>query len=304
MFTEEKNKFVNREERIDKNIKTLVKYTFCDSNFLRNLLFQLEIFASKGQNPEFRKPNFHVMNKKIPKIRNAKFFTTTSKNFFNFYSLLLNSFSQVPTWTAYDSLITKENLTTTFCSLPIIFGSPAEWDNLFSSLKKVQKINDLLSPGTKTIVTLDLQLYSKALQLESNSKIDNFVIRLGELHVVFTAFKMLGKIIDGSGLDKAFEEALIYGSNTVEQIKDGHHLYRCFEGHQILYLSLVTNYIVPLIDSHPLIEKDLREDIINAITIIENQKQEANESFRENHQKLIELISSIDFISLQTEFDE
>ena len=41
------------------------------------------------------------------------------------------------------------------------------------------------------------------------------------------------------GTAKAFEEALIYGSNTVEQIKDGHHLYRCFEGHQILYLSLL-----------------------------------------------------------------
>ena len=49
---------------------------------------------------------------------------------------------------------------------------------------------------------------------------------------------MLGKIIDGSDLDKAFEEALIYGSNTVEQMKDGHHLHRCFEGHQMLYLSL------------------------------------------------------------------
>ena len=49
---------------------------------------------------------------------------------------------------------------------------------------------------------------------------------------------MLGKIIDGSDLDKAFEEALIYGSNTVEQMKDGDHLYRCFEGHQMLYLSL------------------------------------------------------------------
>ena len=115
-------------------------------------------------------------------------------------------------------MITKENPTTNFCSLPIIFGSPTEWDNLFSSLKEVQKINDLLSPGTKTILTFDLQLYSKVLQLESNSEINNFVIRLGELHVVFTTFKMLGKIIDGSGLDKAFEEALLYGSNTVEQI--------------------------------------------------------------------------------------
>ena len=53
-----------------------------------------------------------------------------------------------------------------------------------------------------------------------------------------------------------------------------------------------------------LIEKDLREGTINPSTIIENHKQERNESLRENHQKLIELISLIDFISLQTEFDE
>ena len=97
----------------------------------------------------------------------------------------------------------------------------------------------MLLSGTKTIVTFDLQLYFKALQLESNSKIGNFVIRLGKLYVVFTAFKVLEKVFDGSGLDKAFEEALIYVSNdlwssTIEQIKDGHHLCRCFEGHQIL----------------------------------------------------------------------
>ena len=59
-----------------------------------------------------------------------------------------------------------------------------------------------------------------------------------------------------------------------------------------------------LIDSHPLIEKNLREGIINAITIIENQKQKRNESLKENHQKLIELSSSIDFISLQTKLDK
>ena len=175
---------------------------------------------------------------------------------------------------------------------------------MFTSLKEVQKINDALSPGTKTIVTFDLQLCSRALQLQLNSQIDNFVIRLGELHVVFTVFKMLGKLINGSGLDKAFEEALIYGSTTVEQIKDGNHLYRCFEGHQILYFSLFKEYVVSLIDSHPLIEKDLREGIINGITAIENYKQESKERLIENHQKLIELISSIDFITLQTEFDQ
>ena len=71
-----------------------------------------------------------------------------------------------------------------------------------------------------------------------------------------------------------------------------------------MHLSLFKKYVVSLIDSHPLIEKDLRAGIINAITIIEDQKQEHKESLRESHQKLIELISSIGFISLQTEFDE
>ena len=128
-------------------------------------------------------------------------------------------------------MITKENQTTTFCSLPTIFGSPTECNNLFSSLKEVQKINDLLCYHlVQNHINFRSTTVFKVLQLESNL--------LGKLHVVFTAFKMLGKIIDGSDLDKAFEEALIYGSNTVEQMKDGHHLYRCFEGHQMLCLSL------------------------------------------------------------------
>ena len=67
-------------------------------------------------------------------------------------------------------------------------------------------------------------MYSKALQLGSNSEIANHFIRLSELHFLVTAFKILGKITDGSGLDKTFEEALIYGSYTVEQIKVGNHL--------------------------------------------------------------------------------
>ena len=76
----------------------------------------------------------------------------------------------------------------------------------------------------KKQLTFDLQLYSKALQLGSNTEINNLLIGLGELHVVFTAFKVLGKITDGSGLDKTFEKVLIYGSNKVEQIKDSHRL--------------------------------------------------------------------------------
>ena len=49
---------------------------------------------------------------------------------------------------------------------------------------------------------------------------------MGELHVVFTVFKVLGKIINNCGLDLSFEEAGIYEPATLCQIKEGKHLYR------------------------------------------------------------------------------
>ena len=116
--------------------------------------------------------------------------------------------SQVPTWAAYNSLIGKENALTSFCCLPIIHGSPTDWGNLYSAIKEAEHLNEEIAPGTKTVISFDLQLYSKAIQLQSKPDVnERFVFRIGELHVVFTVLKILGKLIDGSGLDQAFEEA-------------------------------------------------------------------------------------------------
>ena len=41
--------------------------------------------------------------------------------------------------------------------------------------------------------------------------------------------KVLGKYINNSGLDQAFEEPEIYGPATIEQIKIGKHMKRTFE---------------------------------------------------------------------------
>ena len=35
---------------------------------------------------------------------------------------------------------------------------------------------------------------------------NSFVFRMGELHVVFRALKVIGKLIDGSGLDQIFDK--------------------------------------------------------------------------------------------------
>ena len=58
-----------------------------------------------------------------------------------------------------------------------------------------------VSPNKKA-VTLDLQLYAKCIELRSRNEIkDNFIFRLGELHIVFAFLKVLGKCINCSKLD-------------------------------------------------------------------------------------------------------
>ena len=53
-----------------------------------------------------------------------------------------------------------------------------------------------------------MQLSGRAIRLQVKPDIrDNYVFLIGELHLVFTSLKVLGKLIDGSGLDQAFEEA-------------------------------------------------------------------------------------------------
>ena len=133
---------------------------------------------------------------------------------------LLKSFSvqsgeEIPTWTAYNSLLTSEKPKTTVQQLPIIHGSPTAWENLYCAIKETEKLKNRIHCDGKTIVSFDLQLYAKALRLQVKPDIrNNYVFRMGELHVVFTALKVLGKVINGSGLDQAFEEAGIKIKDT------------------------------------------------------------------------------------------
>ena len=108
-------------------------------------------------------------------------------------TLCTQSVNEVPTWSAYNSLINEAHAKTIYCDY--------QW--------------------YKTVVSLDLQLYSKCIQLQSN-----------------LALKTLGKIVDASGLDQTFIEARIYCPNTVEQIKNSKHMKRSFEGFLTLYVSL------------------------------------------------------------------
>ena len=160
-------------------------------------------------------------------------------------ALCTQSVKEVPTWAAYNSLINQAHVKTTYCALPVLQGSPTDWSYLYTALKSAQNLNATVSSAEKTIVSLDLQLCSKYIQLQSNLEInEQFIFCMGELHIVFAALKTLGKIIEGSGLDQSFIEARIYGPNTVEQIKNVKHMKRSFEGFLTLYVSLYKNELI------------------------------------------------------------
>ena len=109
-----------------------------------------------------------------------------------------------------------------------------------------------LTSKKETIVTLDLQLYSKCMQMCQNDEIKNiFIFRLGKLHVVFAYLKALGKYVLASGMDQILKHAGVYCSTTLSQILQGKHMKMVKEVHMVIYLSLYKIYLQNFIELHP-----------------------------------------------------
>ena len=131
---------------------------------------------------------------------------------------------------------------------------------------------------------------------------EGFIFRMGELHVVFTVLKVLGKIINNSGLDLSFEEAGIYGPATLCQIKEGKQLYHSLEAHFFLYLTLYQKYITKMLEKHPDIYQHLKEIIDTSTTATMNENSSLE--IKETHNKIKSILLSVNFRTLQSNFDE
>ena len=126
---------------------------------------------------------------------------------------------------------------------------------------------------------------------------------MGELHIVFAALKTLGKIMDGSGLDQSFIEARIYGPNTVEQIKKGKHMKCSFEGYSTLSVLLYKICLNELIYQNLLIEKELRERVITAITGLNDYRNTEKVELTKTHESLAAILQSLNFQEIRNNFD-
>lgn len=66
----------------------------------------------------------------------------------------------------------------------------------------------------------------------------SFLIRPGELHIVFWTPTAVGKYVEGSSIDQAWVEAGLYSPTTVTQILNGKHMYQALEAHTVILLAL------------------------------------------------------------------
>ena len=71
--------------------------------------------------------------------------------------------SNLPSWTGFNQLSTKDsNDLTVVSNLPIINAPAHERDTLWTVILRCMHLSEVLNPGQSTVLTLDEQLYAKA----------------------------------------------------------------------------------------------------------------------------------------------
>ena len=100
--------------------------------------------------------------------------------------------ASIPTWSAYNSLISGA-MPLAHTGTPLLIPAPTQdWSTLLAVLKQTQWINTVLVGINRyTVITLDIDLYNPGKQLEKYCE-DlqvQFILRLGELHAVMAMLR-------------------------------------------------------------------------------------------------------------------
>ena len=99
---------------------------------------------------------------------------------------------------------------------------PTNYGTLYTGLMLAQGISaEIFGPGRNTLITLDMDLYCRALKLQYSVRNTYWILRPGGLHIAFAELHVLWKTIDGSGLDICTIECGTYTSAALWGIYRG-----------------------------------------------------------------------------------
>ena len=148
----------------------------------------------------------------------------------------------MPSWSAFNSRLEDVPPVppTTISTLPILDSPAPDYSSLFTMMTEMEKIQQALNgDGAPVLVAADMALFSKLLEIKLNLKKENWIVRLGDLHVVIAMLRCIGVFLEGSGYDEVLHESGVYGPATVRQILAGNHVNRGIEAHIILASALL-----------------------------------------------------------------
>ena len=115
-----------------------------------------------------------------------------------------------------------------------------DYGTLYTVLMLTQGISAfVVGPERRVLITLDLDLYSRALKIQQSVGNKLWLLLPGVLHIGFTCLHTLGKTIDGSGIDTCAIESGTYTSEALRGIYGGKAYKRGVEYHITTSLAIM-----------------------------------------------------------------
>ena len=119
------------------------------------------------------------------------------------------------TWAAYNNALPVK----TMCP-SLLYSAPADCSNLYQASNVCQNISSKLAPNNKAVISRDLQLCIRMLQLQSRNE-NTRDSPMGELYILFST--RYRKDINSSSLDQT------YGPFAFYQTLKSQHMKRAME---------------------------------------------------------------------------
>ena len=223
------------------------------------------------------------------------------------------SFRQViPVWRAFNSQVTEQSghrPIDNIHALPIVNNPAHEWSTLVTVLENVYQLNRITCPDNSgpVMVTLDMDLYKRALKLEylGDQYKGKWWLLPGAFHTSLCAVRCLGKTIEHSGLDEAWVASDLYSRVTVSQIISGGHFNRAVDAHEITLQVLFDLWIESFFKEHPAVKEALTQRL-EAMCEAHRVEGVAERKMRiqRAHQELLTDIESLNLEKQLMDFDE
>ena len=218
----------------------------------------------------------------------------------------VQSTQTVPVWSAYNSLMCAPQVLEKHLDqdhlLPIVNAPAHEWRTLVTVLEKLFQLNGIVSPSSssRVLVTLDMDLYKRALKLEYlNDKYSGkWMLCPGGFHIVLCSLRCLGKTVEHSGIDEAWSRDL-YSSITVNQILNGNHHNRAIQAHEITLEALFELWFTEFLKENQTVSEALSNSIER---LSEACKREDGVS--EAHHNLLTVMEELNIEEQLTKFDK